>query len=941
MSPRLNGPQAGRPDGAAASGAMEELSRLAGPVFTGWQDSGLAMVATNPRLIDNPIAFANQAFLDLTGYPAAELLGRNCRMLQGPRSDQATILRISAALRAGSRSEFEILNYRKDGTAFWNRMFIAPIRDETGTIAFFLSSQIDVTAEIDARAAAADRQGQTATQDKIGDLLQRSLTMTGDAAAWEWQIPERKLFGDAGFAALYGLAHKSVARGVSPQTFFARIHPDDLPRVRLSAGAMLRGAEVFSKSFRILTESGGARWVHGRGHCTFDERGNPWRFSGVMVDITEQKRLEDRLRIAQSAGGIGTFEYVEGFPTVSVSDQFCRLLGLHEADNLPVRTINALVVAGDPPIIDVGHQPAAGRIELRIRRADTGEQRWLARRGEHVDGWRSAGRSFSGAIYDITDAKLTEARLRTLNETLEARVAERTRERDRIWQVSQDLLGVADLEGIWCSVNPAWTTLLGWQPGEIVGKSLAWLLHPDDAAARDQEPAALARMFSEAAAAGPTLAVTNRLCRRGGGYRWLAWTAVPEQGFFYCVGRDVTNERETEEALRQAEEKLRQSQKMEAVGQLTGGLAHDFNNLLIGIGGSLELMQGRIAEGRVDEIGRYIEAAQSAARRAASLTHRLLAFSRQQMLDPCHTDCNRLVAGMEDMIRRTMGPSITVEVEAEVPLWAALVDPNQLENALLNLCINGRDAMPDGGRLVIATENTRMDKVAAQAFDLPPGDYVTLSVADDGTGMRPEVMARAFDPFFTTKPPGQGTGLGLSMIYGFVRQSGGHVRISSVVGQGTVVAIHLPRQPDRQGAARALPEDPDQAGEGRGEAILLVDDEPTVRMLLTDALRDFGYRPLVAADGAQAAQILRSDAPIDLLITDIGLPGDLNGRRLADLARAARPNLKVLFITGYADVGLFEPDGLPEGMQVLTKPFAMDALATRIRTMMERPRTTD
>ncbi len=771
--------------------------------------------------------------------------------------------------------------------------------------------------------------GPSAAALRIAESLRHVMAESNAAAAWDWHIGEHRLFGDAGFAALLGLPPESLIEGIAPGLFFSTIHPQDRDRIRLAVAGMLRGAEVFSKEFRIAVPGLGVRWFHGRGRCTYDGNDRPQHFNGVLVDVSDQKRLEQQLRIAQSAGGVGTFEHVQGFATVTVSDQFCKLLGLHASAELPVRTINAVVHPDDPSII--GQNPdgstTAGRIECRILRPDTGEERWLVRRGEflqHADGF---GARISGVIYDITDAKRTEAQLRLLNETLETRVAEETRERDQIWRVSRDLLGVADLDGTWRSINPAWTRLLGWPESAIVDRSLGWLLHPDDT-----QPALQA--LATPGASQTTLTFDTRLRHTDGSYRALSWTAVAGHEKIYCVGRDVTAERDTAAALRQVEEKLRQSQKMEAVGQLTGGLAHDFNNLLTGITGSLELLQMRIAQGRVAETDRYVKSAQDAARRAASLTHRLLAFARQQTLDPRPIDINRLNAGMEELIRRTVGPAIAVEVAGNSALWPCSVDANQLENALLNLCINARDAMPEGGRLVIATANVGLSGGHARSTDLPEGDYVRLSVTDTGTGMTKEVMGRAFDPFFTTKPIGQGTGLGLSMIYGFVQQSGGQVTIASEVGQGTTVSMLFPRHLG-QADSLAQPAGPlVEAAAASGETVLILDDEITVRMLLTDVLTDAGYSVLEAANGAEALEILQSHAALDLMITDVGLPGALNGRQVATRARAHRPQLKILFITGYAETAAFSHEHLQSGMHVLTKPFTIDRFAGRIRQIL-------
>ena len=379
------------------------------------------------------------------------------------------------------------------------------------------------------------------------------------------------------------------------------------------------------------------------------------------------------------------------------------------------------------------------------------------------------------------------------------------------------------------------------------------------------------------------------------------------------------------------EEQLRQSQKMEAVGQLTGGLAHDFNNLLTGIGGSLELLQSRVAQGRHADIDRYIVAAQGASKRAAALTHRLLAFSRQQTLDPKSTNANKLIAGMEELIRRTIGPSVALEVIAAGGLWNTLVDPNQLENALLNLAINARDAMPDGGQLTIEAGNKWLDDLAAQQRELPAGQYVTICVSDTGTGMLPEVMARAFDPFFTTKPAGMGTGLGLSMIYGFARQSGGQVRIYSEINQGTMMCLYLPRYHGDAAMEEEVTEVESAPRAGQGETVLVVDDEPTVRMLVAEVLEDLGYTAVEAVDGPMALKIIQSDIRLDLLITDVGLPGGMNGRQLSEAGRISRPELKVLFITGYAENAVLNHGHLMPGMHVLTKPFSLIGLASRIR----------
>ena len=578
-------------------------------------------------------------------------------------------------------------------------------------------------------------------------------------------------------------------------------------------------------------------------------------------------------------------------------------------------------------------------VRYRIIRPSDGETRWISvkstiERDEHGRAIRLVG-----AHSDVTEQVMAEQALRQseeryrkladqlseLNATLAQRVEEKTRERDRIWNVSQDLLVVADRNGVWRTVNPAWTRTLGWSEAELLNRTSEWLEHPDDGGMTRAQVNRLG--LNEA-----TVRFESRFRHKDGSYRWLSWTGVPDQDRIYAVARDVTAEQAAAERLKVTEEALLQSQKMEAVGQLTGGIAHDFNNLLTGIVGSLDLLQTRLNQGRTDNVARYIDAAMTSANRAAALTHRLLAFARRQPLIPKSVDANQLVVSLEDLLRRTIGETIDLAIAAADDLWFTLCDPNQLESALLNLAINARDAMPDGGKLTITTSNARIEGVTADSPALSPGDYVCIGVTDTGTGMSAEVAARAFDPFFTTKPIGQGTGLGLSMIYGFARQSDGHVTIDSKLGRGTSVRLYLPRHrgeiaPQFASAATAAEH------VATGETVLIVEDEPVVRAVIVEMLGEQGYQTLEAIDGPSGLRILRTNARIDLLVTDVGLPG-MNGRQLADQARETRPGLKVLFITGYAESVAISDGFLQPGMEMITKPFDLDNLSRRIRAMV-------
>jgi PAS domain S-box-containing protein len=567
---------------------------------------------------------------------------------------------------------------------------------------------------------------------------------------------------------------------------------------------------------------------------------------------------------------------------------------LHPDDIERTRAGFALTQVGQPAI----------RFPNRYRHKN-GSYRWIS--------W--VGIPEEGLVYcsgrDITDDKAAEA------------------ERERLWTFSQDMLARADYSGAMSAVNPAWTRVLGWSEHELLANPYADIISPENL---PETAAALEEMRRT----GRPTRFQNRILSKDGVWTPIDWTVSPEPDGvnFIAIGRDLTLDKAREAELLHAQEALRQSQKMEAVGQLTGGIAHDFNNLLAGIGGSLELLQKRLKDGRFDGLDRYINVAQTSTDRAAALTQRLLAFSRRQTLDPKPTDVNRLIGGMEELIRRTAGPGIELEVVGAGGLWLTRIDPSQLENAVLNLALNARDAMPDGGRITIETANKWLDQQAARDRDLPPGQYLSICVTDTGTGMSPDVISRAFDPFYTTKPLGQGTGLGLSMVHGFVRQSGGEVRIYSEIGKGTTMCLYLPRFVGELDVSDALePEGEPEAG--HGETVLVIDDEEAVRMLIVDVLTEAGYRVLEASDGPAGLKVLQSDSRIDLLITDVGLPGGFNGRQVADAARTTRSTLKVLFITGYAENAVIGNGHLDAGMQVITKPFAMATLANRVRDIIE------
>ncbi|MEA1834314.1 PAS domain-containing protein [Methylobacterium durans] len=669
------------------------------------------------------------------------------------------------------------------------------------------------------------------------------------------------------------------------------------------------------------------RWFDVRALRTGDPSAH--RVAIFFSDITERRMMETRaeagereLRLITDAlpvliSFIGA-DHVYRFANKAYEDWFS--VPAEEIVGRDVRDIlGAEGYAARKSFLDRALAGEAVTFELDWPRRDgqprVAEIRYLPRRSTdgRVDG-------FHVFVQDVTARKRTEAELAR-------QVAARTAERDQVWQASSDLLCVANFDGYFVSLNPAWPRTLGWSEAEMKARPFLDFVHPDDIASTRAAANGLARGEAQ-------LTFENRYRHKDGSDVWLSWNAVPRDGLIYASVRDVTEVKRQAEALAKTEDALRQSQKMEAVGQLTGGLAHDFNNLLAGISGSLELMQTRMTQGRMGDLDRYMTVAQGAAKRAAALTHRLLAFSRRQTLDPKPTNVNRLVKDMEELVRRTVGPAIHLEVVGLAGLWPALIDPGQLENALLNLCINARDAMPDGGRITIETANKWIDEAGARQHDMPPGQYLSVCVTDTGTGMAPELIEKVFEPFFTTKPTGEGTGLGLSMVYGFARQSGGQVRIYSEVGQGTTICLYLPRhygEADEDDITRRLAE---VGRAGQGETVLIVDDEPSVRMLVTEVLEDLGYTAIEAADSVAGLRVLQSDVRIDLLVTDVGLPGGMNGRQMAEAGREWRPSLKVLFITGYAENAVLGNGYLRPGMQVLTKPFVLETLASRIKDLI-------
>jgi len=908
-----------------------------------------AMIVADPNGV---ITDWNPGATHLLGWTAEEMRGQDATRFFFPTE------------RAGGRIDPEIQrapeerwHLRKDGQRFWASGEMMPLYDDDDTHLGYVKILRDRTPEHLAGRAMEE------TQERY-----RLVAKATNDAIWDWDLIANHVLWNDALEDAYG--HRLTPQDMTGDWWIAQIHPDDRARIDDSIHAVIEGDTTsWSAEYRFRRHDGSYAEILDRGHVIRNDEGQAVRMIGAMLDLTRLRTAEAALR-----------ESEERFRTIleTIESAFAIVQVKFDADDQPV---DYRFVEANPAFERQAGVNLRGKwvtefapdlerfwFETYGRVAKTGEpasfesyarafERWFDVRAVRVGD--PADRQIAILFSDVTARHAAEDRLRTSEA-----VARQNVERVQLALAAGAIIGTWnwDLPTDCFNVDEAFAHSFGIDPAlGREGLSLEQVIatvHPED---RNGLIAAI----DKAIARGGAYAHQYRVRRADGRYYWieangrvdLAEDGTPlrfpgvlidvEERRSVEAERDRANaalralndtleqrvsERTTE--LMQAEEKLRQSQKMEAVGQLTGGLAHDFNNLLAGISGALDLMSARIAQGRWNDLDKYIVTAQGAAKRAAALTHRLLAFSRRQTLDPRPTDVNGLIQGMTELIQRTVGPGIAVDTLATRDLWPTLVDASQLENALLNLCLNARDAMPGGGRIVIETANRWLDHESAGALDMPGGQYLALCVTDNGTGMTADVMAKAFDPFFTTKPIGQGTGLGLSMIYGFAKQSGGQVRLHSEVGQGTTISLYLPRFHGDAG------EDEDDTGAlpaefaDAGETILIVDDEPTVRLLLTEVLGDLGYTLIEAADSLSGLKVLQSDVHIDLLITDVGLPGGMNGRQMADAGRETRPDLKTLFITGYAENAAVGNTQLGPRMQVLTKPFAIDALSARVRELL-------
>ncbi len=715
--------------------------------------------------------------------------------------------------------------------------------------------------------------------------------------------------------------------------------PDLLPAVKERWIRSLETGEPFEMTFPLRRADGVFRMFLTRIVPIHDASGTVARWFGTNADVTDEIEAREALRqseakfraIAESMPQMVWSTRPDGFHDY-YNPQWYAFTGVPEGSTDSEAWYDMFHPEEQQRVWALWrHSLESGdnfEVECRLRHR-SGALRWVLCRAHPVRDAEGRIARWMGACTDIDD--IVEARKLhgELREELARQVADRTRERDRIWDLSEDLLVTADFKGRLLAVNPSWTVVLGFDRVTLLEMPYADLVHPDDLGA-------VLSQLDELRVTGRPVRFENRVATADGDWRTVAWrlSLDPSGLVLHGVGRDMTEMRAQEKALRETEGALRHAQKMEAVGQLTGGIAHDFNNLLTVVVGNLEMLNRQLPDD-ADRMRRTTDSALKGANRAATLTQRLLAFSRRQPLAPKSIDLNKLIGGMSELMHRSLGETITIETVLASDLWRIEVDPSQLENALLNLAVNARDAMPEGGKLTIETTNSQLDEAYATTHaEVMPGQYVLICVSDTGTGIERNIIDRVFEPFFTTKDVGQGTGLGLSQVYGFVKQSGGHVKIHSERSDGTTVKLYFPRhagdkdEPDIEHPHRVL-------DGSREETILVVEDHEDVRALSVEILRELGYKVIEAHDGPTALRLLARTPGIDLLFTDVILPGGMTGRDLAEQASLLRPDLKVLFTTGYARNAIVHQGRLEQGVELIGKPYTYAALATRIRDILD------
>ncbi len=891
-------------------------------LFAALEKTRMPMVVTDPALPDNPIVFVNRAFVDLSGYPPEEIVGRNCRFLQGPGTKPETVVAIRDAIAERRQIATVVENHRKDGTTFQNELYISPVFSRDGDLLYFFGSQVDVTKF-------------EATQQLLRESEARYLAILDSTRTFAIIVTD-----PAGFVTHWnGGAH--LILGWSPEDAVGK-------RIDMTFTEEDRALGIPDEMLTQARTDGradNARWHLRRDGSRFYAAGEtvPIRPTGsetqgfltVLRDTTEEhltsaalKESATRLSMAMAAGRLGEWELDVVTNEAIRSAAHDRIFGYAEpVKDWTVHTFFAHVVDEDREGLAeaMSEALAAGQpwhMETRIARVD-GERRWIAFHGEPIMDKTGNPARVIGVISDVTERKEAERLLVDQNENLEARMVSTARDRDRIWGNSQDLLMVVNSGGVIEDINPAVSRVLGWPAEDVVGKPYRVLTHNEDWAAAEKNLAGLVatKLMPQS---------TLRARHADGSFRWIEWAASYDEGKVYAHGRDVTAEREQADALAGSEEALRQSQKMEAVGQLTGGVAHDFNNLLTVIRSSVDLLRRPgVAEERKE---RYFDAMSETVDRAAKLTSQLLAFSRRQSLTPEIFNVGERLGGVGDMIDTLSGARIRVVVQAPAEPCFVRADVSQFETALVNVAVNARDAMEGEGTFTLQVRRVRaLPSIRGHAGS--PEPFVAIGMSDTGCGIEADQLMRIFEPFFTTKEVGKGTGLGLSQVFGFAKQSGGDIDAESEVGRGTTFTLYLPEvsaagEPDQQA------EKPIGLFEGgKGRHVLVVEDNVGVGEFCTQILGDMGFRTTWAANAEEALEKLGKDGEdFDAVFSDVVMPG-MGGIALAKVIEGRTPALPVLLTSGYSHV-LAEDDD--HGFALLKKPYSAEELARTLEGVMKQ-----